>query len=573
MMTRLSCCFFALGLAAGPVWAAGQGGPDGPLGLSEFAQLDFLDASRGMLRVMEDAPEDRSNLMDLAALHLSHGMIDEGAGVLAALDPRRVDGDAAVRLAVLQATAGLLSRTGPDPRAIDETQSWPEGAAIRAHALWQGGGAATVGQPELKALAAMPPALRAMVLPSLLEIAIAARDWETGVTLAAQFDDHVELSGSPFYWLSLGRVAEARDQPVTAFEGYLHASRGADAHAHAARVALVRLGLDTETMTPEEARAQLEVLRWAWRGDGAARDGLTLLADVAERQKDAAGALSALAQIARDARDRDARAMAQSRAAHLLKQLYAPEALAGMPLADLLRTHGAVTSDWQFDPVYHHSAMAVPSLLLDRGMSVAAAREAFALREIVVVSADLGLAPQDQRLEQELSLIEARAYMTGERFTDAVRALQDIAPDQRTDDIRALLAEAAIRAGLPAEPGTNVDPMRLSAERAFGNQDWLAAHDRYLALFDRQEFEFRDAVRLMIAAHRIGRSDTLNRLIAEIPRLTDLPQWAEIAATLTPRPEGVAPPPVLTRNAALTAVRRAGELQDASRAVGGAAAE
>ncbi|WP_139210010.1 hypothetical protein [Palleronia pelagia] len=464
----------------------------------------------------------------------------------------------------------MLDGDRDDAALLDATEGWDDAAALRAHAAQEMGrtdAARALLKPAQDSLPSLPVELRSLVLPTLLDIAIAAEDWDTGAALAAAYPDIPALADQPGYWLRLGRVAELRDDPLTAFEGYLRASRGDDADAQRARIALVRLGRSTGTLAPDQQRALLDQIRWAWRGDEVALDGLSLLAEVAREAGDPLGALSALAQILRDFDDPAVRNNTRARAETMVAAFYGAGASGEIGLSAFLDGHSSIEAEWRLDGMFHAHAGRLAEILLDRGMTAAAAREARNLRELMVVAEELGAMDPAPELARALIRTELAAYLQSNRI-DAASELASALPLPVNDpDLAALLGELAARGGIaPVEGGARA--LRTRAERAFEAEDFETAHSLYSDYWDARpdSFAFRDAVRLMIAAYRSERPDTVARLSAEIPQLTELPEWDEIAQSLT---RALAPPEdparrVLSNAGTLASLERAARASDAA---------
>lgn len=77
--------------------------------------------------------------------------------------------------------------------------------------------------------------------------------------------------------------------------------------------------------------------------------------------------------------------------------------------------------------------------------------------------------------------------------------------------------------------------LRLRAQAHFERADWPAAQSAYADLAHRTgaDLPLPDAIRYLLAAHRSGDRGTAAQLVARFETLADLPQWTEIAATLT----------------------------------------
>ncbi len=77
--------------------------------------------------------------------------------------------------------------------------------------------------------------------------------------------------------------------------------------------------------------------------------------------------------------------------------------------------------------------------------------------------------------------------------------------------------------------------LRLRAQARFERGEWPEAQAAYAALAARTgaDLPLPDAIRYLLAAHRSGDVATAADLVGRFAALTDLPEWTEIAATLT----------------------------------------
>lgn len=571
MFTRLACCLFAW--VALPVGAVTLPAPSGPLALQEAGNVDFIEAERALLADLNGDRDAVAPMLGLAELYLSRGMIPESRSVIEGLPKNKLADAQRARLSVLHAALSLVDGDRDDAALLDATEGWEDAAALRAHAAQEMGrtdAARALLTLAQAALPTLPVELRSLVLPTLLDIAIAAEDWDTGAALAAAYPEIPALADQPGYWLRLGRVAERRGDPLTAFEGYLRASRGDDADAHRARIALVRLGRGTGTLGRDQQRALLDQIRWAWRGDEVALDGLSLLAEVARETGDSLGALSALAQILRDFDDPAVRNNARARAETMIAAFYEAGATGGIGLSAFLDGHSHIEAEWRLDGMFHAHSGQLAKTLLERGMTAAAAREARNLREVMVVAEELGAMDPAPELALDLIQTELAAYLQSGRIDAASDLASTLTLPIEDTELTALLGELAARGGTAPVEG-DARALQTRAERAFEAEDFETAHALYSEYWNLRpsSFAFRDAVRLMIAAYRSERPDTVARLSADIPRLTELPEWDEIAQSLS-RALAPAEDParrILSNAGTLASLERATRASDAAAAV------
>ncbi|MFG6595002.1 hypothetical protein ACGYK4_10685 [Sulfitobacter sp. 1A13368] len=535
-----------------PAATAEEGAVFAPLTLAEQGEQDFLAAREGLMTQLAEVspPEDPARaevLLGLAELHLAWMMRPEAAGFLEALDDETLTGDAARRHRTLSLALALLDEgAGGDlGQAVSWSVGWGQGQALRAAAFARLGAveeAARLMPRTLESLADLPPAIQAAVLPDLLEAALEAEDWEVAQALAAQFPDHAELRDGPAYRYLLARASEVSGDLLMAFEGYVQAAQGRDAYAQRARLALVRMGRETETLLGQDALSLLKTARWMWSGDALGREGAQLLAEVAAEQGDTDTALWALHNLLRTAPEEEAGGLrVQARA--IYGAFYAAGAAGEIDLGPFLEGHTRVSARWRFDPGFVGHAMAVPQRLLDTGMTALAAREYRALREMAQTLERGGATAPDASLMARLRRGEARALLAGGQADAAVDLLSGYADDQGAE-AEALLVEALAQAGRSDELAAlrlraqDMDLRRSRAVALYETGKWGAARQAYLEMWEAhpQQFAFADATRLTLAAYQAGDSATVSRAATAFPALADLPGWAEIATGLGARP-------------------------------------
>lgn len=551
-MKHLHNIVLGLSLLLSSPATAEEGAVFAPLSLAEQGGQDFLAAREGLMTRLAEvsAPEDPARaevLLGLAELHLAWMMRPEAAGFLEALNAETLTGDAARRHRTLSLALALLGggAGGDLGQAVSWSVGWGQGQALRAAAFARLGAvkeAARLMPRTLESLADLSPAIQAAVLPDLLEAALEAEDWEVAQALAAQFPGHAELRDGPAYRYLLARASEVSGDLLMAFEGYVQAAQGRDAYAQRARLALVRMGRETETLPGQDALSLLKTARWMWSGDALEREGAQLLAEVAAEQGDTDTALWALHNLLRTAPEEEAEALrAQARA--IYGAFYAAGAAGEIDLGPFLEGHTRISARWRFDPGFVGHSMAVPQRLLDTGMTALAAREYRALREMAQTLERGGATTPDASLMARLRRGEARALLAGGQADAAVDLLSGYADDQGAE-AEALLVEALAQAGRSDELAAlrlraqDMDLRRSRAVALYETGKWGAARHAYLEMWEAhpQQFAFADATRLTLAAYQAGDSATVARAATAFPALADLPGWAEIATGLGARP-------------------------------------
>jgi hypothetical protein len=525
-----------------------------PLHLADFGARDLLEARRDlMLRLSALPPGDVSPdataaqaeaLLDMSELHLAQMMRTEAAAYLAAVDPATLPPDAQRRRRTLDMALALLSDSADPGLAVSRSVGWTEGQALRAAAFSRMGSqeeAARLLPQAMEALPHLSPAMTASILPQLLETALVAGNWEIAETLAARFPDHAELREKPVYHFLLAHASEISGDVVTAFDGYARAASGRDAYAHRARLAILRLGRRTDTLSLPDAISLLKTARWAWSGDATAREGIELLADYALEAGDTETSLWALGKLRGMDADKQAAEAARVRARQVIEGFYAAGAAGEIDLGKFIAGHARIAEGWRFDPGFPRLAEPLPQTLFKAGMTAAAAREFRNLRLAAEATGDANGQRIDQALVERLRLSEARALLAGgqaDKVVDLLLALPQ--GGQYDDDVERMLVQALSLTGRADEltalkiRARDIELMRGRAIALYETGTWTAAHEALLDLWEAYpaQFTFSDATRLTLAAYEVGDTATVARAAGAFPSLTDMPGWSEIAERL-----------------------------------------
>ncbi|WP_407496439.1 hypothetical protein [Pseudooceanicola sp. MF1-13] len=508
--------------------------------------MDKPAAQWGMSNEMADT------MLALARLHYRHGQGPEGLSVLEGLDRANLSGTQKFRRAVLELALGLV-----DPRDRGLTEAAQE-LLTPAYAEWP-------DQPMFKTLQLirdyrfddaaeglgvvrdrmnrLPARYRAMILPGVLEAAIATEDWRVARDVALEFRRHAELSDSGAFHYLLGRAAEAGGDLVAAFDSYTRAGEEHSLYGHRARTAVVSMGLHHDIMKIAEARELLDRESHLWRGDEYALAVLNDLAALDRADGDKVAAVYTYASILDRYPGHLDAGLTRQKARALINEIYADGATGEMPLSDFLMAHRKIAPDYRFEAGFDMQGEKFADRFLAVGSTLVAAQEYGAVHDHLAVARDLGLAEVDDQRLDELRLKQARSLELGGQYEDALAVLREplragIAEleDQRTALLAKLYASTgqsgAVLQTAIAKP--DIDFLRLKAQAYFGREDWAEAKDIYADMWDQvgQELPFEDAIGLLLSAYRSEDFDMAMRLSQDFPELTGIPQWRTIAEGL-----------------------------------------
>jgi len=526
--------------------------------LMKRAGRPFLEEREALMEAVlqagDEPPERARALTDLAEFHFAHGFMTEGLSLLSDLDDTALPTAHRLRAAALELAMGL---TNPVDRPLTDRASallthdthgkWPEAPLMRALSYLRTGDCATA-QADLedaaKRLHRYPDPVRELVLPPLLDCAIESEAWPVARDLAEAFETLPTLKGSAALHYPLGKVAEAGGDTLAAFDHYALAQDGRDLWAHRARRALVDLGLREEALSVERAVALLEQETEQWRGDEAGAETLDRLAELQVTANDLASAVVTYGRLIQRHAGSPAAKGAQQKAGTLIDALYAPATAEDARLSQLMDWHKRIAPFYRFVYSFSLASERFADRFREAGATAAASREYATIRDHLTAADDLGIFSVPVNQIDRLSVKEAEALLEGGQF-DALGALlaQPIEPEdadlaRRMALVRAqYFDETGQRAALlkATDLSTSDKVLRLRAQAFFQQENWPAARVSYAQLADRlgAETPLPDAIRYLLAAHRSGDRDTVAQVVQQFAGLTELPQWTEIAQTLS----------------------------------------
>ncbi len=489
-------------------------------------------------------------LLDLAALHLAHGLLPEGRSVLGGLSDD-LQLPQALRRDVLRIGFWALSGAAPDAatQTMIETSGvfWPERPLLLALTNARAG-ATSEAAPHLEAALArldtLPPPVAATLLPELLEVAIDAEDWPVAKSFATRFAYHPDLLEGAAYRYLLGRAAEAGKDHLAAFESYSVASAGSDRWAQRARLALIAMGRSTGSLGDEDARTLLLQSASIWRGDDLEIEALERLAEVSLELDDEVTAIGAFGEIIRRHPETPAADHAAAETAVLIDDLYDRGASGEMRLSAFLNAHRAIAPDFAFQPGFAAQSERLADRMFEIGATAGAAEEYAATHDRLAVLRDLEIEEVAPERFDVLRLKKAEALIRGGQFVLAAPLLaapMEGSSEKLEDRANLLRAEmfsetgensAVLATRMTAPPASY---RRIRALAHYAEADWPAARDEYARLWraEGRALPFGDAINLLLSAHRAGDSVLVLELARAFPDLTESPQWREIAEGLT----------------------------------------
>ncbi|KAA9009972.1 tetratricopeptide repeat protein [Histidinibacterium aquaticum] len=512
---------------------------------------DFLKDRRQLLEEMlaadPESPEERRALLDLASFYLAHVMVPEGLSALDGIDREALGVGERARFDRLRMQLRLVVEGAAPPQGMEVGGAGALWTAIAAIRRGESRAAAPVLQRAYFDLSSYPRQIEEALLLDLFAATIANAQWQLAGTMASQIETIGALRSTPRFEYLMGQVSEQSGDLVAAFDRYERASRGETADAHLARLALVRMGRSTETLSPEEGLDLLDVMQGLWKGGEPERATLRMLAQAQVEANRTVDAIETYARI----RDRfpgtEAAAEARQLSGTLIRDWYELGAEEELGLAEFFAGHRRIAARYRFEPSFSESAELFAERLVRGGVTGAAADEYRALREHMTAAGELDLFDVDAVTLDRLLLNEAEALMRGGRFSEAESVLSGglLSGDP---DLRArfgtmsaeVLSETGGTERLVAMERDSRSPgvLRILARAHYQSGDWDAARSGYLELWDADgDLAQSDAIELMLAAHRLGDAATVERVAGAFPELEATKILAGINED-APRPPG-----------------------------------
>ena len=507
--------------------------------------------------IPQGAAEVRA-VLELAEFDLAHGLAAEGLDVLAGLEHTPLRSHALKRAALELAAIDTRERPmSEEAEALLDPKYalWRDQAVLLALHHWKRGEMAEAGQyvdVSAKRLYQYSRPFVRKVLPVLLDIAVETGQWPAARRLAGRVTLDKGLAASPAYKFQIGRTAEAGGDYLMAFDNYLEAGQGNDIWAQKARMALVRMGLETRTLPVPDARVLLDKISRDWAGDALAVAVLTQLAEMDLKLGDPLAALNDLARIIVGYPDSAHAQLARQQARSLWKQFYARGAAGAMGLSEYLMGHRRIAEAYRFEPGFDAETEALADHFLAAGATMVAADEYRETHDFLLVTRDLGLVEADDRRLDELRLKQAEALYKGGQLDELAYVL---AEGLRSDDTALNDRLTLLKARMYADRGEDVAVMqtavseptahylRIQAAAHFGRKDWEEAARLYGTILEMDGAEARDsdAIHLLLAAHRSGDRETALEVAQRFEAITESPQWARIAQSLNELPPDLLP--------------------------------
>ncbi len=495
----------------------------------------FLARRRALLRRLENAePNDQADvLLELARNSLLDGLAIEGLSYIerlmaAGATPETVSAyqGIAAALAVIEPFSEGLS--GGDVEALEKSASVPFKGVFLATArvmIGKEDEAVRLLSASIEELDTLPDPLAEKVLPTLLEASIGVEDWETARRLTKQFMKRKTLRESDALGYLLGKTTLHHGEDLRAFDHFLQAAGGRNIWGHRARLAIVDLAIANDSLAPAEVQEMLSTVYSLWQGDADAVMTLERKLSLALEHNDWLAALDVIATILRHYPKSGVADTARGAVEASLASFYGAGRNGDVSFVEFLSGHRQIARNFRFTRGYDAWSETFADHVLGLGAIGMAAAEYRTTREYLEASGQLEIFDVDPKRLAALKLKEAEARIDAGQMARAATLLRYEGEGGDPDylaRLSALRARYSELTGRRIEDSSDADAhsaayIRLMAQQHFADEDWAAARSQYLKLARLlgPDLQNRDAVELILAAHRSG-DEELTRVLSGI---------------------------------------------------------
>ncbi|AWK88534.1 hypothetical protein DEW08_19320 [Azospirillum thermophilum] len=488
-----------------------------PFDLTAWAGTDYVARKQALEQAitMSSGRARVDALIAMARFALARAMSEEGRAALDAADSHDPAPDQRYELRILADAFRALDGTA-DPQDSIFVRT-PPGAAPDHH-VWRSAtlaparwSAAKEGLPiVLKRLLDYPPDLRARLLTLLAEAAgvFDAASLNMIVLEMITLDGPNSADGRIDYFR--GRLGELQNEPAAALERYQKAAQAPGLYGHRAKIRSIELRRMSGALDDAGTIAELEALRFAWRGDDVETDALAALGEAYTRVGKTEQALELFGVLGRrfgaTARGRTALSAGRSLLMVVMDRLEQTRPGALDSLALQVR-HGRAIAQMDDEEATQQRRLA--RILARDGYVLEASRLLHALAEE---------ARGTRRTEIGLEL--ARVLLDSGRAGEALEVLGSTAGsalEPALAERRALLrAEAfatdgdAMRAIDSLRGIAGPEAGRIRAQSLFRAGEWTAARAAFAELVDQGNGGPDDIAYQALAAFRAGDQEAVN---------------------------------------------------------------
>jgi len=532
---------------------------------SKVTDKGFIEKRRNLVKAVQESGAGLSTslgtsnaLLSLSEFYLAHAMTVESHSILEKLDVMKLSAEQNARKAGVSIAVSLLNPWGVDlsetnRMLLEEAGDWPNHALFRALYFSRMGEIEKAGaylSGAMGDLLTFPEPIKEIVLPKLLEVSVYLKDWEVAKEFAKLITLNPNLNEGSAYNYLLGRTAEYGGDYLVAFDRYVKATEGFDRWSQLARLSLIRMGVKTKTLTPQDVRNMLEQSRFAWRGDALALETMGLLVEAELALQDIPAALEVLGEIIYNNRNLVTVSKAKDQANLLLMAYYADGMSGKISISKFLKGHRRIGPDYRFQKGFDSFSEKFADRFFVIGASNEAAVEYETTYNYLSVAQDLGLFPVSLERLDQLRLKQVKALIRGGQY-DAAGLIVGYGAESSNTEIQnefTLLKvkvfnltgnTESILKTKTREP--SIDYLRIKAEAYFSMADWKNAVKTYGILWKRQgrDLLFTDALNLLLSAYRENDVELALRVAKVFPDLTEAPQWPSIANGLVEKRDAI----------------------------------
>ena len=533
-----------------------------PLDLNTYKDDDFIDTKTELTRLYAHDLSKNYNpneaLIEIAQLYLSKQMGYEGLSILKGLDHDNISEELKLKAQTMKDILELIEYENfnfSDSKIVgnENFKEWEDYSVWTsfAHIKDQNWDSTRdlIDDASIK-IVGYPEKFKKILLPALLEAAVETGKWNAAKNLSIEWDkipDSIETSSFQFL---IGQAALKSNRVTDAFDAFSKASLADDLYAHRAKMAIVDLGLATETMPLQDAKVFLEEIRYDWRGDIWEIEALQRLINVHIQLNDEMSALLTLGDAIRRFPDKSKENKMTEQAYTLIESVYERGQNGEIPIDQFFDNHKILKNSFDYLPNYNKYVELYADRLMDIGATLAAVKEYQNLQDNLSLLNEFDVESIDIERIEGLKLKEAQAQLKGARYEEAKSALErfniENAPNLSSDyynlktQVFNLIGDkdSLNEFGLKSE---SYESLKVMADKAYEEEEWKESYELYESIrsVHPENFNSSIALRMIISAYKNSDDASVLELLSSYPELMENDEWIEIGKDLTKSPSDI----------------------------------
>lgn len=528
--------------------------------LEQFEDSDFSKTKAQLVKRYSDAygsgADGNREALDLAQFYVSQMFLHEARSMLDSLNVAALSEDEKIEADALSDVISILfmQPLGDKNKVVGndlyaEWSDWSLWTCVEHSLSKEWANIPACLSKAADTLREYPYIFQKVLYPVLLEGAIESETWSVAREMAIAFEEIAKAEDQSALSYLLGKAAEKNNLLTEAFDSYTEASKGDDHWAQKSRLSIVDIGLATETMPLTDAATFLEDNRYNWRGDDLELEALKRLAVVRQGLGERDKAVMVIADIIRrfpkDSETEKMRELVES----LMDGIY-EDAISKKTLnaSDFTKIHNNFNLAFGLDTSFAKRHIQFADYLSDLNLTSAAVAEY--KKALTLLDAE----ETSEKADQNTVLLKMGINLyNGGLYEDSVQTLLSISGDLSPELIKeknSYLALAQYQASKIKESlvtaqknESDLKSLTVLADASWIEQDWTESKNTLLKIKEKfpESFTKKEAVQLVLSAHRSGDPETVTMILKEFPEVMEDPAWLEIAEGLVKNPESLSP--------------------------------